>query len=215
MSRVLQLPETFSIAKQDYYDFGAVLGWFDWSIRDEKVTIDFEACLSADYQALALLMQYVWHLQQSCSVAFVHSSDPQSASAMWQLMETQALIVLRNSDDAQRALQQLDHFAKGFDLEYAAALSQVVSDLLYNTREHGASTDGIPSVVQFSYHEKRKELSVIIADLGIGVKLHLEQRYPGLESDEAALHKAIEPNVSGHLTMPGPVSMSLLQSCGR
>jgi hypothetical protein len=227
--RTLHLPGTFSIAKQDHYDFGPVLRWFDWSIRDEEVTIDFTECWSANYQALALLVLYVWRLRlQDCHLRFSHSDDPSSASAMWKRMgamgwsqvlstadvnfegsEFKPLVAIRDSDDLRRALQQVDHFVEGFDLEYGKVLHPVVSELLYNTREHGVAVSGgrrIPSIVQFSAYERREELSVIVADLGIGVKRHLESRYVGLESDESALRKAIEPNVSGTFENSNPYS---------
>jgi hypothetical protein len=51
--------------------------------------------------------------------------------------------------------------------------------------------------VQFTWYKKRNEIHFIIADIGIGVKSHLEQAYPGQESDEAAIKLATRAKVSG------------------
>ncbi|MCB1584214.1 MAG: hypothetical protein KDI92_14220 [Xanthomonadales bacterium] len=41
------------------------------------------------------------------------------------------------------------------------------------------------------------EILFIIADIGIGIKRHIEQAYPGQGSDEEAIKLAIKPQVSG------------------
>jgi anti-sigma regulatory factor (Ser/Thr protein kinase) len=227
MPRTLVLPETFSIAKQHYYDFAPVLDWFDWSIRDDSdVLIDFRECRSANFQTLALLVLYVWRLRkQGCTIRFEHSQELQSASAMWNTMgargwsqvlsgksenfegsEFKPLIAVRNNEDANAALRHLEEFTAGFDAEYGRILRQVVSELLRNAQEHGKASLGEPVLVQISQYEKREELCIVVADLGIGIKNHLAPRYPGLDGDEEYLHKAIEPNVSGTFFSNDPYS---------
>lgn len=70
--------------------------------------------------------------------------------------------------------------------------------------EHGRCFAGeklhnikIPSVVQFTWYKKRNEIHFIIADVGVGIKKHIEQAYPGQESDEEAIKLSIKPKVSG------------------
>ncbi|MDB5802616.1 MAG: hypothetical protein JWL63_3555 [Rhodocyclales bacterium] len=55
----------------------------------------------------------------------------------------------------------------------------------------------LPSLIQFTWYVKRDELQFIVADVGMGIKRHLTQTYPGIEDDEVALRKAIQPQVSG------------------
>ena len=226
MSRTLVLPETFSIAKQHYYDFGPILDWFDWSIRDTEVIVDFRECKSANFQTLALLVLYVWRLRkQGCWIEILPGNEALSASSVWNAMgargwsqvlngtadnfegsEFKPLIAIRTNDDANAALRHLDKFTSDFDAEYGRVLRQVVSELLRNAQEHGNASLGEPTLVQISQYAKREELCIVIADLGIGVKNHLEPRYPGLDGDEEYLHKAIEPNVSGTFFSNDPYS---------
>ena len=94
------------------------------------------------------------------------------------------------------ALAIVEKYTKGFDIEYEKTLRYIISELIYNTIEHGKNNQ-IPSLLQFSWYEKKKELSFLVADLGIGIKEHLNQAYPGLESDVEAINLALEPQVSG------------------
>jgi hypothetical protein len=55
----------------------------------------------------------------------------------------------------------------------------------------------LPSLIQFSWYSNSNALAIIVADLGIGIKCHLERFYPPFESDVEALRKAIQPQVSG------------------
>ena len=50
------------------------------------------------------------------------------------------------------------------------------------------------------------ELHFIVADIGVGVKKHLTQTYPGLASDEEALRLSIQPEISGTFGKQDPYS---------
>ncbi|EKF9607524.1 DUF4325 domain-containing protein, partial [Vibrio cholerae] len=101
-------------------------------------------------------------------------------------------------------IKTAETYLEGFNVEYMSTLRYVLSELLYNTMEHGCNFGSekirnirIPSIVQFTWYQKSNEIHFIIADCGIGIKKHIEQTYPGQESDEEAIRLAIRPQVSG------------------
>lgn len=116
------------------------------------------------------------------------------------------LFAVRNSSEFKKVIETADTYLDGFNVEYTSTLRYVLSELLYNTLEHGCCFGGdsirnirIPSIVQFTWYQKSNEIHFIIADLGIGIRKHIEQAYPGQESDEQAIKLAIKPQVSGYL----------------
>jgi hypothetical protein len=114
------------------------------------------------------------------------------------------LFAVRSAQDFKTVIESAESYTKGFNVEYESTLRYVLGELLYNTMEHGkwlaadSSSDiQIPSIVQFTWYKKRNEIHFIIADVGMGVKKHIEQAYPGQESDEDAIKLSIRPKVSG------------------
>lgn len=219
-----RLPAYFAFKKHNVIDFDQVLPFFDWELSDCPVEIDFTICKSANYQALSLLVLYVMRLKtRNCTVSFKFPEHVSGASEMWRQMgalgaftvlfdesvnfkghEYKPLIAIRNSNDFKVALGRAEAYCDGFNVEYVNTLRYVLSELLYNTIEHGASyfqaargQKRLPSVIQFTWYETHHEIHFLIGDLGIGVKAHLEQAYPGFECHADALKKAIEANVSG------------------
>lgn len=96
-------------------------------------------------------------------------------------------------------------------MEYQNTLRHVISELLYNTQEHGKSFFNYrekqlvtPSLIQFSWYQSQNEIHFIIADTGIGIKNHLSQTYSGIESDIEAIKMAIKPQVSGTFGLSDP-----------
>jgi anti-sigma regulatory factor (Ser/Thr protein kinase) len=123
------------------------------------------------------------------------------------------LFAIRNSDDFKQALAAVDDFSQTFGVEYQKTLRYVLSELLYNLLEHGGSDFfwrghrfSTPSILQFTWYEKVNELHFIVADLGIGVKNHLSQTYPGLSTDEEGLRLSIQPEISGTFGRQDPYS---------
>ncbi len=235
------LPAYFAFKKHNITDFEQVIPFFDWELRDRPVEIDFSICRSANYQALSLLVLYVMRLKtQGCTVSFNYSEDGRGASEMWRLMgalgaftvlfdesvnfnghEHKPLLAIRNSDDFKSALGRAEQYCVGFNVEYVSTLRYVLSELLYNTIEHGDSyfdsfrgQKRFPSVIQFTWYETRHEIHFLIGDLGIGVKAHLEHAYPAFESHADALKKAIEPNVSGTFNASAPYAVKNNQGVG-
>lgn len=230
----LRLPPYFNFKDHGAFNFDKALTFFDWNLKDVPVAIDFSVCRSANYQALALLVLYAWHLKSSnCRVEFkgISQFGQGRASDVWKRMgahglfavafnenqnfishEHKPLIAIRNQADFRAAMAKAAEFSKGFSIEYINTLRYVVSELLYNTLEHGIAffqdeqswNRQLPSVIQFTWYQKRNEIQFLIGDLGIGIKRHLSQTYPDLLDDEMALKKAIQPQVSGTFATSDP-----------
>lgn len=230
----IKIPSELSFNRGGAKHFDQVLKLFDWSMHDIPVEIDFTSCRSANYQAVALIIPYCWKLkQQNCTISFKFNNDSeQNGSRVWQLMgahglfaastdpkanfkgnKHKPLFAIRNSEDFKAALTEVDEFTSNFGVEYQKTLRYVISELLYNVLEHGKSDFfwkghrfPTPSILQFTWYERMNELHFVIADIGIGVKTHLEQTYPGQASAEEALRLAIQPEISGTFGRQDPYS---------
>ena len=67
---VLRMPRSFTF-KRGFVDFDFVFARFDWTLKNISVLVDFTDCELANYQALALLIQYAWFLTiRGCQVTF-------------------------------------------------------------------------------------------------------------------------------------------------
>jgi len=214
----ITLPVRLSFVHDGVYDFDHYLGLFDWTLRNTQVQIDFRQCKNANYQALSLFVLYVWHLKkQGCHVELVYGErGAQSATTMWYNMGApdwsqvlyddegnffskghKPLLAIRSTKDFRLALERAEEYTQTFQVEYEKTLRYILSELLYNTVEHGKSREQIPSLLQFNWYETKHELSFVIADLGVGIKRHLSQAYSGLENDVEAILLALKPQVSG------------------
>ena len=234
MSQSVELPQRFSFINQQLVTFDEVLCWFDWDFQpDDPMVVDISKCTQADYQALSLLVLYIWKIRAAGATVNLHTEGAGTQSA-WTMFKTMGavgwpqvliserenfkhsqykpLVALRNSDDFNRVKERLDQFSLDFQLEYAKILHYVTAEILYNTLEHGQcwvkDRDGkdfrIPSIVQLSWYKKTNVISVIVADMGIGIRKHLSRAYPDIESDVDALRLAIRPNVSGTFGRTNP-----------
>lgn len=220
----LVLPHRFSFREHNVYEFEEALSFFNWGIRNKQVKIDITKCKSPNYQSLSLLVLYSWHLKNNgCTVSIIESSDSQGASAMWRSLggrgafpvlfnpgqtfkggKFKPLIPVRSAEDFKRVIEEVDSYTSNFNIEYADTLRYVLSELLYNTLEHGKIFGGdnirgrrIPSLAQFTWYKRSNEIQFIIADIGIGIKSHIEQAYPGQLSHIDAIRLAIKPQRSG------------------
>lgn len=215
---ILTLPDRLSFIHNGAYDFDRYLSFFDWTLRDALVQIDFRQCRNANYQALSLFVLYTWYLRRKgCRVEFLYGEkEARSVTAMWSNMGAMGLfhvlndegdnfhgtphkplLAIRNTEDFRAALEKAESYTQTLHIEYEKTLRYILSELLYNTLEHGRSHQHIPSLLQFSWYETKHELAFVIADLGIGVKKHLSQSYAGLENDVEAILLALKPQVSG------------------
>ena len=214
----ITLPDRLTFIYDGVYDFDRYLRLFDWTLKDAPVQVDFRQCRNANYQALSLYVLYIWHLKKmGCHVEPVYGErEVQGVTAMWYNMGAMGvfhvlndeeenfhgklhkpLLAIRNSEDFRAALEKAENYTQTLDIEYEKTLRYILSELLYNTLEHGKSYQHIPSLLQFAWYATKRELSFVIADLGIGIRKHLGQSYPGLEDDVEAILLALKPQVSG------------------
>jgi hypothetical protein len=121
------------------------------------------------------------------------------------------LIALRNKTDFEVALAKLDAYTIGFNVEYEKTLRYVLSELMYNTLEHGKKfakvlhlERRVPSIIGFTWYKLRDELHFLVADIGIGIKKHLEQSFGPFTTDEEAIRMALRPQVSGTFAVKNP-----------
>ncbi|WP_336147057.1 STAS-like domain-containing protein [Acinetobacter soli] len=229
----ITIPKRFGFRSHDVFDFDSVFKNFNWSLESVPVKIDLSTCTSSDYQALSLIVIYAWYLKhRGCTVSFIidHESD-RYASAMWKrlgalgtfpvLLEPnqqfkgdnyKPLFALRrgnNEKDFKDIITAIETYTSGFDISYTDTLRYILSELMYNTIEHGPFFSNnldifIPSLVQMSWYQDKDVINFIVTDLGVGIKQHLEQTYPGIENDEEALRIAIQPEKSGTFANTDP-----------
>ena len=224
---IITLPDRLRFTYNGAYDFDRFLRLFDWSLKDTPVEVDFRQCKDANYQALSLFVLYIWHLRKNgCHIGFLYGDkESNSATTMWYNMGAQGvfhvlnddgdnfhgkphkpLLAVRNfNEDLRTALEKAENYTQTLDIEYEKTLRYILSELLYNTLEHGKSWQHIPSLLQFNWYQKKHELSFVIADLGVGIKKHLSQSYPGLGGDVEAILLALKPQVSGTFNGGGQI----------
>jgi STAS-like domain of unknown function (DUF4325) len=229
----LTVPVEFTFNRSGTKYFDTVLSFLNWNLKNVPVEIDFTSCRSANYQAMALLIPYIWKLkQQRCTVSFKLSRNDMdhNGGRVWEMMgavglfvvstdsktnfkykEHKPLFAIRNPEDFSEALQKADDYTANFGLEFKKTLRYVLSELLYNTREHGRSDFfwngkrfATPSILQFNWYEKINELHFIIADTGIGIRKHLSQAQYGINDDEEAIRLAMQPEISGTFGQQDP-----------
>lgn len=220
----LKLPPRFSFRDHDTYEFDEALSFFNWDLQNQQVKIDLTDCKSPNYQTLSLLVLYSWHLKsQGCKVSVIEDNQEHGASEMWRLLGARGtfpvlfnptqtfrsgkhkpLLPVRNTDDFKKVISMAEEYTQGFNVQFVDTLRYVLSEMLYNTLEHGKTYGSshikkirIPSLAQFTWYKKSNEIQFIIADIGIGVKNHISQAYSGIASDLDALRVAIQPKKSG------------------
>ncbi len=228
---LIKLPQRLSFKLQGTFDFDSFLSFFDWGLENKRVRIDLTECYQANYQALSTIVLYAWKLKsQRCTVTFIESDSTQGASEMFRRLgargaftvfthehqnfngnQYKPLFAVRNSEDFKNIIESAESYTNEFNLEFTKTLRYVLSELLYNTLEHGVAyyqyasmTLKVPSLCQFSWFKNKGEVSFIIADTGVGIKKHLEQAYPGQVSHEEAIINAMKPQVSGTFAFNDP-----------
>ena len=228
---IISIPGVFAFKPRGVYDFDSVLKVFDWSLADVPVVIDLSECRSANYQALSLIVIYAWKLKANgCRVSFRFQEDKSDATKMWKLMggsdaisvllhtdrkfsadRFKPMIAIRTPSDFKHTIATIEAFTESFNVEYMKTLRQVLSELLYNTMEHGSSWFNycgsdvqLPSVCQFTWYETRDEIHFVVADAGMGIKNHLSLTYAGIADDAEAIRMAIRAKVSGTFARNDP-----------
>ena len=220
----LVLPTGFTFYRAGFVDFDKIFKLLDWNPAASSLTIDLSSCESSNYQVLALLILYAWHLtSRGYSVSLKYGISTYGSTKMltkmgaiqWRdiLMNDgmdfgfrpgKQTYALRRRSDVQNTINTARNVINNYVIKFPEYLSYIISELLYNATEHGrsqATIEGckviVPSVFQFGYYPQLKRLSFLFADLGMGIRAHLEQAYPPFPSNQDAIIYALRPNVSG------------------
>lgn len=225
----IKIPDGFTFNSGDGCDFSKVLSFFNWDVEDDNVLIDMTACNSASYQAASLIILYSLYLKSKGKYIDFHLvRDGQGLSNMWLRVGASKLFTvasnvkqefrhsfdkplffIRDKNSFTKAIDSVKNYTTTLGVEYEKTLRYIISELFYNTLEHGVSKHKIsstykfphvykiPSLVQFCWYKTRNEIEFIVADLGVGIKNHLEQSHLPFESDIDAIKEALKPNISG------------------
>ena len=176
---ILQLPSTLSFKNKKLVDFNSYLSIFDWSYSGDKLVIDGSKCVNANYQALSLLILYIWFLKSKGCYVKLFCKKQSTLGEMWyrlggagcynvfedsnenfRFIYDKPMFAIRNqSIDIPSALDKILDYTTKIDMDlisgHEGTLRYIVSELLYNTLEHGYNPN-IPSLLltSKSFHAK-------------------------------------------------------------
>lgn len=217
-SITIPIPESFNFGDLTSGDFDRFLSFFDWSLKDKS--IEFDNSISVTRKKSLLILYYLYYeylILNNCKSFSWYQNEllewksiPRKTNAesfeklfdsknkLLELIGKNILpIVISNSEDQAKALKFVEKFTGLLDAEYEITIRYIINEILYNTLEHSGHGHDIPSFLQFFWNEESKELSFIVADVGVGIKKHLRQTYMDLETDVEAILLAIKPQISG------------------
>ena len=217
---IIPLPKTFSFIQNGITEFDSILSLFKWNYSNTKIIIDGNQCKHASYQTLTLLILYLWQLKQQKTFISIQFPKHSTLDIMWnRLDDPNYLSILNNSQNNFHyvynkplfAIKYKDHnitqmlntirdYAMDLPTDlirgYEDAVRYIISELTYNALEHGFNPQ-LPSLLQFNWYRDKNQLSFILADLGVGIKTHLEQTYAPFTNNTDAIAMALEPEISG------------------
>ena len=217
---IIPLPKAFSFIQNGITEFDSILSLFKWNYSNTKIIIDGNQCKHASYQTLTLLILYLWKLKQQKTFISIQFPKHSTLDIMWSRLDgPNYLSILNNSQNNFHyvynkplfAIKYKDHnitqmlntirdYAMDLPTDlirgYEDAVRYIISELTYNALEHGFNPQ-IPSLLQFNWYRDKNQLSFILADLGIGIKNHLEQTYAPFTNNTDAIAMALEPEISG------------------
>ena len=217
---IIPLPKTFSFIQNGITEFDSILSLFKWNYSNTKIIIDGNRCKHASYQTLTLLILYLWKLKQQKTFISIQFPKHSTLDIMWNRLDgPNYLSILNNSQNNFHyvynkplfAIKYKDHnitqmlntirdYAMDLPTDlirgYEDAVRYIISELTYNALEHGFNPQ-IPSLLQFNWYRDKSQLSFILADLGVGIKTHLEQTYAPFTNNTDAIAMALEPEISG------------------
>lgn len=215
---IIQTPESLTFDKYDSDEFDKVLSIFDWSLQDKNVEVYFkENNFYLDVFVFLLYIYLIYLTTKGCKLKIFFPNEVSSLETFrtvredWNILinsandwlkEPMRPLFIFNSDDRENALRFREKYTENLNIEYEKTIRYIINEILYNTLEHGKNGRNLPSLLQFFWDEETNELSFIVADVGIGIKKHLRQTYPHLETDVEAILYAIKPQVSGTFGRP-------------
>src|SRR5437016_14083437 len=152
---LLKLPRRFTFYR-GFLEFDYIFDHFNWTLKNVPVLVDLTTCESSNYQALVRLIQYAWFLTMNgCRVTFkygVANSGPtkmlnRMGAMDWQQVLTTdgkhfgnrpgQMLALRRRSDVQNAINTARRAVQDYKVGFPDYLSYIVSELLYNSTEHG------------------------------------------------------------------------------
>lgn len=161
--------------------------------------------------ALRMRLFIDWHEREGREVT-VLAPDDRSAREVFEAMQISSQAQRAEEDDAIMPVSLLREFD---DVEAVAGRTQeileyqlpdvsalggaafmAVSELCGNAIDHGRNNLGAYAAVR-RVREPRRQVSIAICDLGIGMPEHIRQRYPEWSEDGWAIAHATEDRVSG------------------
>ena len=217
---IIPLPKAFSFIQNGIIEFDSILSLFKWNYSNTKIIIDGTQCKHASYQTLTLLILYLWKLKQQKTFISIQFPKHSTLDIMLNRLDgPNYLSILNNSQNNFHyvynkplfAIKYKDHnitqmlntirdYAMDLPTDlirgYEDAVRYIISELTYNALEHGFNPQ-IPSLLQFNWYRDKNQLSFILADLGVGIKTHLEQTYAPFTNNTDAIAMALEPEISG------------------
>ena len=217
---IIPLPKAFSFIQNGIIEFDSILSLFKWNYSNTKIIIDGNQCKHASYQTLTLLILYLWKLKQQKTFISIQFPKHSTLDIMLNRLDgPNYLSILNNSQNNFHyvynkplfAIKYKDHnitqmlntirdYAMDLPTDlirgYEDAVRYIISELTYNALEHGFNPQ-IPSLLQFNWYRDKNQLSFILADLGVGIKTHLEQTYAPFTNNTDAIAMALEPEISG------------------
>lgn len=152
-----------------------------------------------------------WHLREGRKVSITPPSDSLTRK-VFSAMRIDPDADSTEEDDAIMPVTTLEEFDQVEDiagrtqeiLEYqlpdvsplGQAAFMAVSELCGNAVDHGANSSGAYVAVRRAT-EPRRQVSIAISDLGIGIPEHIRQRYPEWSEDGWAIAHATKDRVTG------------------
>ncbi len=157
---VLKVPRRFSFINKGDIDFNQCFSFFDWSIADKRILIDFKKCKSANYSSLTLFVLYLWHLTaKNCKIDVAFENADEDVGKMWRMLgatnwkmvfddinqdfhnyRNKLLRPVRNYGDFNESLSHIQNYIGHFDISYSRSLRNIISEVVYNTIEHGKAS---------------------------------------------------------------------------
>lgn len=153
-----------------------------------------------------------WHSHEGRQVTVLPPEDP-STRRLFQAMQIDPSASSRETaEDAVLPVTKLDRHNDAelvaqrtqeileYQLPDVSPLGQAafmaVAELCDNAMDHGRNPAGAYVAVQ-RVTDPRRQVSIAISDLGMGIPEHIRQRYPEWSDDSAAIAHATEPSITG------------------
>ncbi len=164
--------------------------------------------------ALRLRVFLEWHRQEGRTIQVVPSAEPATDKVFRQLRIDPELDVgepgedvdtilpvthLTNEDEVEDIARQTREILE-YQLTDVSPLGQAtfmaVAELCDNAIDHGKNALGAYAAVR-RIVKPRRQVSIAIGDLGMGIPEHIRQRYPEWSDDGYAIAHATKPHVTG------------------